>query len=510
MIRHRRALGLVAATAVAALVLSACGSDKASTPTSSAPAAVSSDSGSAPTSGSEAAPGSSDAAPSGSDTPSSATGSSPSGSGESGSSSPAQSGAAPPSDSGWCATVKSAYGDLTGKTVGVYTTIVAPEDKPYIEAYKAFTACTGATVKYEGSKEFEAQIKVRVSSGNPPDIGIFPQPGLLAQIVEETGAVKPLPADVLAFAKKYFPEDWMNYGTVNNIPFGIPNNADFKSLVWYSPKTFKDKGYQVPKTWAELTALSDKIAAAGQKPWCIGILSGDATGWQVTDWLEEYVLRTAGPDVYDKWITHDVKFADPKIVEALKQAGAIIRNPKYANGGFGEPATAATTEFNAPSAKLLSGECTMAREAANFDSNFDGKKIGADGDINAFYFPPINDQFGTTVLGGGTFYAAFADRPEVKALMYFLASPEYANTRAKAGSWISANLGLEGASVPSAVQQTALKTLQKPDTVFRFDASDLMPAAVGSDAEWKQFTAWMTGQDDAATLANIDAAWPAK
>ena len=37
-----------------------------------------------------------------------------------------------------------------------------------------------------------------------------------------------------------------------------------------------------------------------------------------------------------------------------------------------------------------------------------------------------------------------------------------------------------------------------------------MPAAVGADAEWKQFTAWITGQDDATTLANIDNAWPAE
>ena len=49
---------------------------------------------------------------------------------------------------------------------------------------KPFTDCTGATVTYEGSKEFEAQIGVRVNSGNPPDVAIFPQPGLLSQIVE--------------------------------------------------------------------------------------------------------------------------------------------------------------------------------------------------------------------------------------------------------------------------------------------------------------------------------------
>src|SRR5881409_3510664 len=57
------------------------------------------------------------------------------------------------------------YGDLTGKKVHVYTSIVAPEDKAQKDSYKLFTTCTGATVQYEGSKEFEAQLVVRVKSG---------------------------------------------------------------------------------------------------------------------------------------------------------------------------------------------------------------------------------------------------------------------------------------------------------------------------------------------------------
>ena len=61
--------------------------------------------------------------------------------------------------------------------------------------------------------------------------------------------------------RQYYPQDWLNYGTVNDIQFGVPNNADFKSLVWYSPKIFAEKGYTVPTTWDELIALTDQIAA---------------------------------------------------------------------------------------------------------------------------------------------------------------------------------------------------------------------------------------------------------
>ncbi len=187
-----------------------------------------------------------------------------------------------------------------------YTVITAPEDTPYIETFKSFTECTGATVNYEGSKEFEAQIGVRVSSGNPPDVAQLPAarpdaPG--AGVLRRDAGAQP---EVAENAKKYFPEDWTNYGTINDQFLGVPANADFKSLVWYSPKTFAEKGYTVPTTWEELQALQAQVVAAGEKPWCIGIESGEATGWQLTDWLEEYVLRTAGPDVYDQWVSHEV------------------------------------------------------------------------------------------------------------------------------------------------------------------------------------------------------------
>ena len=56
----------------------------------------------------------------------------------------------------------------------------------------------------------------------------------------------------------------------------------------------KQLNLTVPKTWDEMVALSNKIVADGGKPWCAGISSGDATGWPVTDWMEDFMLRTAG------------------------------------------------------------------------------------------------------------------------------------------------------------------------------------------------------------------------
>ena len=62
----------------------------------------------------------------------------------------------------------------------------------------------------------------------------------------------------------------------------------------------------------ELTALSDQIVADGGTPWCAGIESGVATGWPITDWFEDFMLRLNGPDVYDQWVNHEIPFDDPE------------------------------------------------------------------------------------------------------------------------------------------------------------------------------------------------------
>ena len=394
--------------------------------------------------------------------------------------------------------------------MNVYNSIVAPESTLYENSIKPFTECTGATVTWEGSKEFEAQLGVRVSSGNPPDLAIFPQPALLTQTVESSGAVLKVPDATAANVEKWYPNGVKDYGTVNDLYFGSPNSTNFKSLIWYSPKYFKAQGYTVPTTYDELIKLSDTIAATGIKPWCAGISSGEATGWPLTDWLEDYVLRTAGPDVYDQWVTHDVKFSDPAIANALAEMAKVIKNPAYVNGGFGDVKSIASTTFQDASLPILKDQCAFHRQATFQEANFPaGTVIGPDGDVNAFYFPSIDPQFGKPVLVGGETVAAFKDAPAVWALQYYFTTPFYSNERAKQGAWISANKGLEQSSIDSAVQKVAQAALSDPETVVRFDASDLMPAPVGSDAEWKQFTAWITGQDDATTLANIDKAWPA-
>jgi alpha-glucoside transport system substrate-binding protein len=405
------------------------------------------------------------------------------------------------------------FGDLTGTTVRVYTSIVAPEDKSHKDSYQLFTECTGAKVEYEGSKEFEAQLVVRVRSGNPPDIAYVPQPGLLNTLVTDTGKVVEAPESVAANVDEFFGEDWKNYGTVDGTFYAAPLGANVKSFVWYSPPMFEENGWTIPTTWDEMVALSDDIAASGIKPWCAGIGSGDATGWPVTDWLEDVMLREVGADVYDQWVNHEIPFNDPQVVTALDRVGEILKNEKYVNGGLGDVKSIATTIFQDGGLPILDGECALHRQASFYAANWpEGTNVAEDGDVFAFYLPTISDEFGKPVLGGGEFVAAFDDRPEVQAFQTYLSSDTWANEKAKAtpgGGWVSANTALDINNLASPIDKLSAETFQDPEAVFRFDGSDQMPGAVGAGSFWKEMTAWITGKSTKDALDSIEDSWPA-
>jgi alpha-glucoside transport system substrate-binding protein len=400
------------------------------------------------------------------------------------------------------------FGDIKGKTISIYTGIVTPEDKPQIDSYKPFEQCTGATVKYEGDKAFETQVLVRAKAGNPPDLAIVPQPGLVKQLVA-TGKAVVAPDEVSANVDKFWDKAWKGYATVDGKFYGAPLGANVKSLVWYSPSEFKDSGYAVPTTLDELKALSDKMVADKKKPWCAGIGSGDATGWPLTDWTEDFMLRLSGPETYDKWVAHEIPFNGPESTAALDAVGSYLKNDQYVNGGLGDVKSIASTTFQDAGLPILENTCEMHRQASFYAANFPkGTKVAEDGDVFAFYLPG-KDAASKPVLGAGEFVVAFADRPEVKAFQTYLSTDVWANTKAKISSgWVSANKGLDPANLTNPIDQLAGKILLDPNATFRFDGSDQMPAAVGSNAFWKQATAWITGQDTKTTVDNIEKAWP--
>jgi len=408
-----------------------------------------------------------------------------------------------------CANVGSGYGVQKGSTVEVFTSVIQPELGHYIAASKDFTACTGITINWNGTNDFESQLPVRVAGGTAPDLALIPQPGLIQQMVA-TGKAVPAPAQTVANVNKYWSKGWKGYGSVNGKFYAAPNSANLKSLVWYSPKQFAKNGYTVPTTWTQMISQSDKMAAAGQTAWCGGLGSGTATGWPATDWLEEVVLREAGPTVYANWISHKVKFSDAPIIHAMNTVWGWLGNPKY----VGTVSTIATTTFQDAGQGIPTGKCMQLQQASFYATQYPaGTVVSPTGDVWAYYLPGINPAVTTPVEGGGEFYLAFNSKKATQEFQNYLSSPQWAISLIKAygsnGGWVSANSGVPLSTYTQPIDQLSAKYLADPKSTFVFDASDAMPAAVGAGTEWTDLTNWFANGTPAATIAaQIDSSWP--
>ncbi len=395
-----------------------------------------------------------------------------------------------------------------GKQVKILSPVRDSEnDNPvadFVAAYQPLADCTGVEIVWEGTDQFETEVNVRLEGGDPPDVIDYPQPGLMAQHAR-AGHLFEMPSDVSDNLSDFI-AGWDSYATIDGTVYGLPGRSNIKSLVWYSPAAFADAGYEVPTSLEDLKALSDQIVADGGTPWCIGAESGVATGWVLTDWMEDFMLRTNGEDVYDQWVNHEIPFNDPQVVAVADAVGEYVKNPDYLGGETNVKAIA-TTKFQDGGLPIVSGDCFMHRQASFYSGLWpEGTTVGEDGDVNVFYLP--SDSSGPSyMLGGGDIYAAATDKPESYDVIRYTGSVEYQTEAVNKRGELSPHLSIDLDSIEDPFIRT-LSELQLGADVFRFDGSDLMPGAVGAGTFWTEITAWVIGGDTQTFVDNVEASWP--
>ncbi|WP_295535798.1 ABC transporter substrate-binding protein [uncultured Thioclava sp.] len=396
--------------------------------------------------------------------------------------------------------------DLSGQTL----TLTGPwtgNDKKLFESVLAyFEAATGAKVNYSGSESFEQDIVIAAKAGTPPNIAVFPQPGLAADLAKQ-GYLTPMPKGTGAWIKDNYAagQSWEDLSTYmgkdgQKQTYTFPFKADLKSLVWYVPENFKEAGYKVPETMEELQALTKKIVADGGTPWCIGLGSGAATGWPATDWVEDFMLRTQPPEVYDGWVKNTVKFNDPRVVDAIKDYGWFAKTKGYAQGG--EQAVATTDFRDSPKGLFdFPPKCYMHKQASFIPTFFpDGTQVGKD--VNFFYFPAYaSKDLGKPVLGAGTLFGITKDSPAAEAFVKFLETPIASEIWMAQSGFLTPLKSVNPAAFANDVQRNMNKILLDA-TTFRFDGSDQMPGEIGTDAFWKNMVAYTTGDETAEQAAD--------
>jgi alpha-glucoside transport system substrate-binding protein len=407
---------------------------------------------------------------------------------------------------------KAAHADLKGQSLTLFGPWRGEDEVLFNSVLAYFNAATGVSGKYSSSENYEQQIVIDTQAGSPPNIAIMPQPGLLADLAPK-GLLAPLGKETEDWVKTNYGsgEDWIRYGTYKGKDgkqgyFGFPFKADLKSIVWYVPENFEEAGYEVPKTMEELIKLTDQIVADGGVPWCIGLGSGGATGWPATDWVEDMMLRTQKPEVYDKWVSNEVKFNDPAVVGAIEEFGRFAKNDKYVAGGV--PAVASTDFRDSPKGLFdIPPKCYLHHQASFVPSFFPpDKEVGVDADF--FYLPTYasKPELGTPVLGAGTMFSITKDTPAARAFIEFLKTPIAHEVWMAQTSFLTPYKGVNLDAYANDTMKKEGELLTKA-TTFRFDASDLMPGKIGAGAFWTGMIDYVGGKDAKASADEIQKAW---
>ncbi len=392
---------------------------------------------------------------------------------------------------------------FAGKTVTILGTWGGSERDAFMKMLEPFEAATGIKVEFTGTRDLRTILTTRAAAGNPPDVSVLPNPGQM----QEFAKIKVL-VDLSEFMdigklQDEYSETWIDLGSYGGKLYSIFISADLKSLVWYDPKAFASAGYQVPQTWDELMALSDKMVTQGKTPWSIGLESGAASGWPGTDWIEDIMLRTAKPEIYDKWVNHEIPWTDSAVKRSWEIFGQIARNEKYVYGGA---ATVLTTNFGeAPNVLFTSPPRAYMHKQATFIKSFILKydpDLKPGEDFSFFPFPSIDPEYGTPALGGADMFAVFNNTPEAQALMRYLATAGAQEIWVAQLGKLSVNRRVNPNAYPDDLTRKAAQILASAQ-IFRFDASDMMLAAVAGSF-WRGILDYVGGEDLDSVLKRIE------
>ncbi|MGA0199249.1 MAG: ABC transporter substrate-binding protein [Prochlorotrichaceae cyanobacterium] len=385
-------------------------------------------------------------------------------------------------------------GTLTGKGIEDIQAVVAP-----------FSDRSGITVDYQGTDAFTTLLPLQVAAGNPPDLALFPQPGLLKDLVTENALI-PLESlvDEQALASA-LTEQWRSLGKIGEQTYGLPLRVYLKGLVWYLPQRFEDKGYEVPQTWEALESLTQQMIAEGETPWCLGLESGEATGWVGTDWVEDILLRQAGAETYDRWLNHEIPFTDPAVEKAFQTFGTIALDAQAVLGG--KVGVLSTSFADSPLGLFRNPPGCYLHNQSNFISAFFPPQTNLE-EVDVFRLPSFTTTADPSpIVVGAVQLGVLRDTPAVRSFLAYLLTPEPQRIWVGLGDHLSPYREVDISAYPDRLSQKEAKILKSAQTV-KFDASDAMPSAVGTGSFWAGIVDYLSGVNLKTVLQEIDASWP--
>jgi alpha-glucoside transport system substrate-binding protein len=391
--------------------------------------------------------------------------------------------------------------DCMGASEGDEVTMIyqwsGAEEENIMAILQPLVDACGIVLRPESTRD-QAILDTRVQSGTPPDIAFW-NINQLGQYAEEL-----VPVTDLGVNEENYVDFWQELGSVDGEWLGLPVKADVKTIIWYSPVTFEAFGYEVPETWEDLEALVEQMVADGNVPWAMGFESGDATGWTGSDFIQDILLVTQGPEYVNSLIAGEVPYNDPGVVEAYEIYSRWASDEAYTVGGSQGTLSTAFMDaiyqpFSDPPQAMMVKQSGFAGGA--IAEQFPDLEYGTDYD----FFPVPGAQ---GVQGGSDWMMAFNDSPAVQAVFAYLSSEAGGQRWAEVGFDNTPNSAGDGAYTNEALEARA--GILAGAQGFTPDIGDTIPGGFGS-AEWAAIISVVSGGDiqealDAAAQVQADAA----
>jgi len=368
-----------------------------------------------------------------------------------------------------------------GDTVSLLYQWSGGEEEDINEILKPVVDACGIELQPESTRD-QALLDTRVQAGTPPDIAFWN----VTQLEQYQDILVPL-TDLGVHGDNYV-DFWKEIGTVGDSWLGLPVKADPKTLVWFSPTNFDAFGYEVPETWDELDALVETMVEDGNTPWSMGFESGDATGWTGTDFIQDILLVTQGPDYVNGILDGSIPYNDEGVKEAYQIYGEWATSEDYTVGGA---QGTLSTGFNEAILKVFSDppEAMMVKQ-----SGFAGGTITeqyTDLEYGSGY-----DFFGVPgaqgLQGGSDWMMMFSDKPAVKAIVAYLSSDMGGEKWAEVGFDLTPNSAGSDAYTSESLQKKA--DILTNASGFVPDIGDSIPGGFGS-AEFSAVSDYVNGAE---------------
>jgi alpha-glucoside transport system substrate-binding protein len=392
-----------------------------------------------------------------------------------------------------------ATADLSGETVEVAATWTSSEKDNFEQVLAAFEEQTGADVRFlSAGDDVAAFLGPKIEGGQPPDVAILPQPGVLQSFVEQGDLIEieDVAGDEI---DENYGEVARQIGSVDDTLYGVWFRTANKSTVWYNVNVFTDAGVEPPADWDALQTTAQTISDFGVTPYSLG--AGD--GWTLSDLFENIYIRSAGIDMYDQLAAHEIPWTDQSVKDALTLMADVIGDDALIAGGI---SGALQTDFNGSITQVYAdppdGSIIFGLDAVGgIIAGETEAQVGPDADW--FTFPTVEGS-DPAVVGGGDLAVLLKDSPGGKALIEFLATPEAGEIWAALGGFTSPNLNVDPSVYPDEQSQRAAQELANAGDSLRYDLSDLQPTEFGATTGqgiWGILQAFMESPGDVDGIA---------